>query len=277
MYTISIKKFMIFAVSLPLVGCNIYGKLDKPKGDPQLLSAARACFDQGDFECAGNYYSQLSSSSLDQANTEGAFEILASNGASVGTFMKAIIKYPEDPGKLITYLSNSLTNTAGQSLRLDLFHAFQKYKTISTSGGQGLVAFITSLTLLSELLAEASIVRGNLQQSDLASNPSQCLAAPLTGCDAPAGSALQLAGTALDLRTATDASLSGAPTLQMIDAAIAQIAGGIQLMAAQGNLATSTIDFATELNTAAAIALGSPTSQGQAYRFLLLNLNLGTD
>ena len=30
-------------------GCNLFGGIDTPSGDAQLLSAARACFDQGDF------------------------------------------------------------------------------------------------------------------------------------------------------------------------------------------------------------------------------------
>ena len=279
LYKNTLKSFGLVGICLVISGCkfNLYSNLDKPSGDAQLLAAARACFDQGDFECAGKYYSQVSSSSSDQANSETAFSILAQDGATVGTFMKAVIKYPSDAGKMITYISNALTNTAGETPRMNIFHAYQKYKSISNEGAQGLVVFITSITLLAELLAESSLAPGNLEQTDLVSNPTQCLNSPPTGCDAPTGSALQLSGIALDLATATDTEMSGAPTLHMINAAVAEIAQGVELMAAQGNLASSTVNFATELNEAAAIALAVPSSQGQAYRYLLLNLNIGTE
>ena len=45
------KHKAFFAFGIPalsaalLAGCNLYSFIDKPKGDEQILSAARACFD----------------------------------------------------------------------------------------------------------------------------------------------------------------------------------------------------------------------------------------
>jgi hypothetical protein len=60
-----------------LSGCNVFSVLDSPSGDAQLISAARACFDQGDFACARDNYSKLSDSSADIRASEEAFLALA--------------------------------------------------------------------------------------------------------------------------------------------------------------------------------------------------------
>ena len=58
------RLFVIAGLAIPLVlqGCvNIFDPLDSPSGEAQLLSAARACFDDGDFACAREFYGKLGS------------------------------------------------------------------------------------------------------------------------------------------------------------------------------------------------------------------------
>ena len=79
------KAFLaLSAVAVTLAGCNLYATLDKPSGDLQILSRARACFDKADFACAREYYAKLSSSYDDVRASEEAFMILAENGADMG-------------------------------------------------------------------------------------------------------------------------------------------------------------------------------------------------
>src|SRR4051794_31520633 len=113
-----------------LSGCNFFSPLDKPSGDEQLLAAARACFDHGDYECASKYYGELSSSASDQAVSETAFELLAQSGATSSVFIKAVLDGDGNGGKIVTKLANSLISSAGQTSRLNIVHAYQKYAQI---------------------------------------------------------------------------------------------------------------------------------------------------
>jgi hypothetical protein len=252
--------------------------MDKPSGDIQILSAARACFDVGDYECASNYYSQLSSASSDQSNSEAVFQTLAQNGVSVSAFMDSVISGSSEAGKLVTNLSTYLIPTSGESARLAFFHAFQKQSTISDSRTQGLIRFITSLSLLSELLAEdADTTKGKLQQADLVSSPTGCAdsTAPLfSGCEKPTGKKIVSGAATIVLKTATDAQMSGSPSLQMINAAAVEIEQGLSQMQTSGSLGSSSSSFTQGLLNAASAGIIDGTDS-PAYRKVLIQYNVG--
>lgn len=260
-----------------LGGCNSYSFLDTPSGDAQLLSAARGCFDKGDYECASKYYSQVSGDSSDLANSEEAFEILAQNGMTVGIFMSAAIDGGSDSGVLITKIANALTPVAKKSTRLGIFHAYQKTSSIGDRHTQGLIRFITSISFLSEILAEDASTPGKLAKSDLVQNPVTCLASEPTfassGCNPPAGKKI-VTGQSISLPTATDTDISGpggAPTLYMINAAIEEISTSINQMQASGDIGSSSTSFSTAVLAAATFLSLSPS----AYRGTLIQFNIG--
>jgi hypothetical protein len=264
----------VLLLALMLTGCNFYDFLDNPSGDTQLLSAARACFDQGDFTCSSNYYSQISSSTTDQAAAEQAFLILSQNGASMSTFMTAAVSDSSSGGKFVTRLAKGLaTANRGTTARVNLFQAFKKVNSIQGTQVQGLVRFITASAFLGEILAENSATLGTFLKTDLVTDPTTCAAssADLTGCNAPSSNVFT-SGTTLSLSTATDTDISvAAPTLHMVVAAVNEIQTGINQMGATGTLGNSTGTFASNISDSSALISTSPAG----FRRLLITLELG--
>src|SRR3954462_4044880 len=92
----------LLAALLPgLVGCpNLFSVVDKPQGDAQLISAARACLDRGDIPCALADYQKLSNKNSDIANSESAAAILEKYGVGVVDFAGAV-SGGKTPGDLV--------------------------------------------------------------------------------------------------------------------------------------------------------------------------------
>ena len=270
--------FKVSLLCIFLTGCNLYNSLDKPSGDTQILSAARACFDRGDFTCSANYYNQLSSSLSDQANSETAFEILAQNGSGSSVFMDSVLSGTTNGGKLVTTLAEYLTATASQSTRMALFRAYQKTLLISDTKTQGLIRFITATALLSEVLAEDAGQLGKLTQSDLVTNPTTCLAsAPLynsPSCGVPTGKKITTGTNTFSLPTATDSNISGSPTLILINAAFSEINAGLSQLGATGSIGSSAQSLAT-IFTAQPNLLSPGSQDSPAYRALLISNGIG--
>src|SRR4051812_4388213 len=84
---------------LSIAGCNLFSPLDKPSGDPQILSAARACLDRADYGCALDFYEKLSAESNDIKLVEEAYAILDQNGAGFGAYAVSFGANPKDIGK----------------------------------------------------------------------------------------------------------------------------------------------------------------------------------
>jgi len=260
-----------------ILGCNAFSIVDPPSGDVEILDAARGCFDQGNYTCASQYYSQLSTASSDQANSEFAFEILAQNGITINIFMNAVISGTSNIGTLVTSLANALVANAGQTTRLNIFHAYQKMNLINNKNTQGLVQFITALSLTSEILAEAA-TGGSLHKTDLAINPTACIASvpafTAAYCDGPPGTKLTSGPALITLSTATDSQMSGSPNLHMVLAAIQEVNKGISSMQANGTLGSSTSTFAQAIN-AAGSSLGVDPADSPVFREALVNLGIG--
>ncbi len=277
----------IIALSSLFTGCNPYSVVDKPSGDIQTLSAARACFDQGDFTCSLNYYAQLSSAQSDQQNAETAFLLLAQNGAPITSYVNAVVNGSSSGGKLITLLSNSLTQTPSLTNRLAYFHAYQKNTAIIDTKSQGLVRFVASLALIAELLGEDASTSGNLLASDIVKNPTECLTnmnsnpitfaslIPNTGCEKPTGKLLTTGSplTSLDAIT-SDTSMSGTPTLYMIDAAINSAEAGLNQMDTSGSLGSTTLSFTQKVLQA---GLSGGSGDSPFFRGTLILLGVGAN
>jgi hypothetical protein len=260
-----------------LLGCNAFTSFDGPSSDPQLLEAARACFDRGDYDCASRYYGQLSTNSSDIANTEHAFALLSQSGMTAGTFISIVLNGVSSGGQLVTRLANSLIPQAKQATRLNIFHAYQKSLLINDTRTKGLVRFVTSIALLSEVLAEAS-THGALHKSDLVADATACAAASLLtylitpGCLGPSGTTLTSGSAAITLTTATDTQLTGSPSLQMILAAITEVDAGISQMGTS-SLGSTTSSFATQLLTNGVV--NTDPTDSPIFRGLLISQGVG--
>jgi hypothetical protein len=251
-----------------LNGCNLLSSLDSPSGDAQILAAARACFDAGNFTDASNYYLKLSNGSNDARYADLAFEALAQNGLPASIFMSAVASSSGSIGSLITQLAGQLSYHASVTTRLGIFQAYQAAWNIQNTQSQGVLRFITSLALVAEILSENAATPGIYKQSDLVDNPG-------TGAGSCAASTANCAGKMTGgshftlVQTTPTSSFSGTPTLSMIQAGITEMAAsGLQIT---GSLSSS----ATVLSTTTTSATIDNTTKEKAFRGALITLGIG--
>jgi hypothetical protein len=275
----------LFAV-LVLLSCssciNLFGFADQPGDDAQYLSAARACFDQGDLECARKYYNLLSSAYADQRQSGLAYTILDENGAGMGEFLKAFAK-GEGAGGL-NKLANALAPHAGLNLRLALFSAFQKVSAngedlIADINIRGLTRFVTAVAVAAEILAEATDTDGLLQKTDIASGgAATCSNTACAGgnaaCNAPGGSVLQSTDNVTDLTSAdtTNGSMGATnPELGMLNAALQQAVNALNNeLSVSGAFSSDALATFTSLGS-----IGIAINGGQCYRYKLISVGVG--
>ena len=175
-----------------LSGCNVFSLIDKPSGDVQILSAARACFDSGDFECARGYYAQLSSEFNDIKASEEAFLILAENGATMAAFMETFGS--GGSGAALTDLAERMA-PGSATKRVNIQNAFKKYNDITGNPSlKALVRFVGAVALAAEFLAEEIPAEGGqLTKAMITLNGGSCsldnttCATDTTDCGVPAG------------------------------------------------------------------------------------------
>ena len=89
----NVKRLMNLAwilILAPLTGCNVFQSVDKPSSEAQYRSAAEACIDQGDLNCAEEYLGKLSDSDSDTKLSLQAYVGMSKVGVSPGRFMKTI-------------------------------------------------------------------------------------------------------------------------------------------------------------------------------------------
>jgi hypothetical protein len=235
------------ALLLALAGCNIYSPIDKPSGDPQLLSAARACLDRADYACAVENYQKLSASQADVAASEQAFTILAQNGAGFGTFASTLGSGAT--GASFTKLAEALTSGAGQAKRVAIYSAYQKVTGITDPTLKALTRFLTGAALASEIMAEASN-GGILRKTDLARGAGCTAGASGTACAVnPACSAPTQDNIPANTGTAasgdiTQTAPSGTtPNLDQLYTSIKEALTGLNGLGASGTFASTSTLF----------------------------------
>jgi hypothetical protein len=169
------KFTFIIAFSCLATSCNFYEFFDPPSGNAQLLSAARACFDQGDMRCALRNYQKMSDRHQDLSATESAFVLLDQEGISFSLFYQTFGKGGGAEG--FNRMANRLAPSAGLEKRLALLDAYESVLMIEQKDLRGLVRFLTSVALLSEILAEAAGENQRLEKTDFVDQPAECLKA----------------------------------------------------------------------------------------------------
>jgi hypothetical protein len=210
-------------MSLVGTSCNVFDVVDSPTSEAQLLSGARACLDNQDYECAAELYGKLAESQPDLANAELAYSILEKNGAGFGEFAAAFGSSPDPSG--LNKLANSMAaKGASQSRRLALYDAYAAgLKMTAGTSQRSLVLFLSSAAIAAEILAEAAGSDAQITKSDLVANATSCTT------DQPAclvNSACDAGNDKLTVAASNDDLDAGAPTgdipsdSQLYDAAI---------------------------------------------------------
>ncbi|GEM_PF-909909 len=85
-----VKASVCILALLNLTGCNIFNSLDKPSNDAQYRTAAEACLDENNFNCAEEYLSKISTNDLDSKLSLSVYMGLLKAGISPGKLMKAL-------------------------------------------------------------------------------------------------------------------------------------------------------------------------------------------
>lgn len=264
---------LLVLASAFVAGCNLFGGLNTPSTDPQLLSAARASFDKGDFASALNFYQKLSSSQTDIANSESAMTVLDQNGVGMANYISSFGQSTSNVGAAITSMSNMLINrNPNSTLRLGVFGAYQYINstTIKDNSLRGLVRFLTSVGILAELFAEAA-TNGQVHKTDISAAAGTCTASA-GACVTCSGAGSKIAdggqsATTPGMLTVSDFNATTA-TLTMIDAAIKEInlALGSTELSGTGNFSASNINFFNPTQT----AVGN-----NCYRYALMTSGIG--
>ncbi len=178
---------VLFGITIPLFlqGCiNIFDPLDSPSGEAQLLSAARACFDDGDFACAREFYGKLGSN--EDAIAELAFVKLDEQGAGIGSYVLALdAARNASSGMILTVLAEHMANGAGATKRAQILSAYQASNSITKTSLKGFVQFMAGLALAAEIIAELDGAQADFtvqKQTDIVANTSACRALSAVTC-----------------------------------------------------------------------------------------------
>lgn len=256
-------------LGLAISSCNIFDPIDSPSGDAQILSAARAAFDKGDYEKARELYAKLSSKD-DKIRSEEAFRKLTAAGVDASFFVSAFGGGGGAAG--LNQMASQLSHTAGEALRLAIYDAVLDVTEISDPNLRGLVRLISTTALAAELMAETAGDTGEphvLEPADVAG--ASCNTATCAGCTGGLGG-----GATQNLSGSTDGDFSGfdfsgTADLGMFNGAVLGIQEALSAneLGAGGSFSSGTGGFASQV-----IAV-DPATFPECYRAGLLDAGLG--
>ncbi|MCM0606225.1 MAG: hypothetical protein KA715_09055 [Xanthomonadaceae bacterium] len=257
-------------------GMNIFSPIDGPSGDEQLMSAARACLDQGDATCALAFYNRMSGSGVDIKQSEGAFSTMYQQGATFGVFLTSFGSTASLAG--VGRMANSIVSGAGSSKRQNLWAAYKRADTINNTTTKNFTKFVTSLALTAAILAETAGSDSRVTNGDLVTNATACAALPNNctpgnhaGTYAPvcgAGtSSLLDSVTVIDLDTTDNATVGGQLNVMLFNAAVSKLSTALLALGSGGSFGS----FGSTSGTLAGIAIATLPA---CYRYELLRLGM---
>ena len=264
----------VAATSLLATGClNIYSPVDAPAGDAQLLSAARACFDRGDYACAQSNYQKLSTSYSDISANEQAMATLDQNGVGMSAFLTFVGNGAG--GKGLTAMAESIA-PGNTTKRASIYSAFlQSSPKLSPSISsntqlQKLTQFMASIALAAELLSEAQGSSSQLLKSHIVAAPASCTSTslPCTGCNS--SSALPAATSQSDI--ASNAPTATTPNADMVYWAVRYAYEGANALSPSGSFGSMNSGFSA-IFSAGQPSNGSPFNE--CFRAQLINFGIG--
>lgn len=178
----------IISAALTLTSCNLFGGIDKPSGDIQLLDAARACLDQGDFDCANDYYQKISDNTYDIKAHEGSLAILGKNNVFyMSDLISSLGGGIGSASSLITLAQTLRTREKTTSTTFDLIQStYSRSSGISDPTLKAFSQLISSIAMMSAVLGNPVGPDGILTASDLAATPNTCKSQTPATCAAAA-------------------------------------------------------------------------------------------
>ncbi len=243
-----------------LTGCNIFGFMDSPGTNEQYLSRARACFNDGDKDCALEYYGKLTGDFVDIATAESAFVILEDNGAGIKDFITALGDNA-DGAKGLNNMASAMSSRKGSDLRRALQEAYKKADSISDNNKElrGLVRFVSAFAIMAAVFAEEAATHGNVdivEMEDFVLDGPGCRASSGTpnppSCDPQIGAVLHFNNTVCSLPSAscnlTEGDLGDTATLDMAVEALKKIDSALKNeIGASGKYSNGVGGFATRV------------------------------
>ena len=207
------QKFTWIIFLISMFGCNLFKSIDHPSTDAQYRSAAEACLDQGDIQCAESNLAKLSSNEQDVKLSLTAYLGMMEVGVTPATLMKslydALVKNDKSTnisnlrsqtpspfealnitpyatsaactlaqknsyGALITAVTK-LINTPTTAQRVTLFeNTVSNGYQISSPSLNAYVRFLSLVTFTAHLLAEDQAHPHQFNQTDLVQNADGC-------------------------------------------------------------------------------------------------------
>lgn len=256
-------------------GLNVFGPLDSPTSDAQLLAAARACLDQGDATCALDFYNRMSSGATDVKQSEAAFSAMYSQGATFGVFLTSVGSSASIAA--LGRMANSLVSGAGAAKRQALWAAYKRADSISDATTKNFTKFVTSFALTSAILAEAAGSDSRVTTSDIVTNGTACAAlanncnvgnhgTTYAVCAGGSSALLDTPSTAIDLDTTDNATVGSTLTLALLNAAVSKVSSSLTALGSGGSFSS----FSSSSGSLAGIAISTIPN---CYRYELLRLN----
>lgn len=166
--------------------CNLWGGIDSPSGDAQLISAARGAFDNGDYVKALEYYQQLSSNNADIRISETALVTMAQEGIFSVQDLVASLGDGRGNGNSLVTIANSIAarGKTAASFRTTLDQQFVNAGAIVNTHLRAYTRFLIAMAMTTQVLASGVGADGVLTAEDLASNVTACRAL-FTNCADP--------------------------------------------------------------------------------------------
>lgn len=254
------------------LGCNIFEKFDEPEGDSQVLAAARACFDEGDYQCALQNYAKLTSATNDVKYSEEAFLIITRQGLGMSNFYSAFGQGGD--GRSLTKLANGLIDPSPTKRGL-FFEAYKKGDLISNRNLRGLVYFIASVAVAANVIAEGRGDGEFAYYPDLTAG-SGCYQSSdcITDAACNAGIGITDTGTTVTFSSQTVSGMqSGPATLNHIKGALAAATEALNLLEVSGRFSSGSLAFANLISSLSLTA--GVAAQERCFRYLLIDQGVG--
>jgi hypothetical protein len=255
----SVKKLIlplsVIAIMAASTSCNIFSPVDHPGNDAQYISAARACFDDGNIQCALDNYAKVTGGDKEIAIAETAFAMLDQAGVTMADFMGAMSNGDASKG-LATLAGHLSTLTTGKDMRAAMFAAYLKVNEITINPEiRGLVRFMAAFAIAAEILAEDVGPNHILEKTDYVTS----LTCTAVNCTKPASASIDATGTVYNANDLTGLGTGGTDlnTTTIKDAAnwcmfnwamkAIDTGTGVNEMGASGQFGSGTNGFASTI------------------------------
>ena len=261
---------------LSATGCNLYGGLSSPSNDQQYLLAARACLDQGNYQCALDNYNALSNAYHDIKISEIALtELAQGNIFSMKDFI-ASLGNNSGSGASLAFIANELANRGitSASVRTTIQTIYTNENQINDPNLKAFSQFIAAVAMFNEVLANA-VTGSVLTSNNIAAHGAACKTSSncttdATNCGAPVGTQFTFNGADhSDISSGTP--MTGSATIQkMVIAAAAATAQLEELTGQSSNYAgiISAMQQFSQINVGAATAAADQCSRQLIIQYL---------